>query len=184
MRISNVKPAHVEWYIYTHSTAVPLMTITMTITLTLTLTLTKTYSDIYIYAKTVHPLLGIHLIIYIKGIIAAGRYKINPRRRLCCITAVLGFKVAKFDLHRQVTFENVLSRLGVQLPSGLVPSMLFICPPTAWGRLYCSCLVAIARYLGAHNDAIFGCKDKHYFWTSKDFFEKIPFLAENSWFRR
>ena len=73
------------------------MTITMTITLTLTLTLTKTYSDIYIYAKTVHPLLGIHLIIYIKGIIAAGRYKINPRERLCCITAVDRFKVAKFE---------------------------------------------------------------------------------------
>ena len=29
---------------------------------------------------------------------AAGRYKINPRGRFCCITAVLGFKVAKFDL--------------------------------------------------------------------------------------
>ena len=29
--------------------------------------------------------------------IAAGRYKINPRRRLCCTTAVTGFKVAKFE---------------------------------------------------------------------------------------
>ena len=48
--------------------------------------------------------------------IAVGRYKINPRGRFCCITAALRFKFAKFDLHRQVTFENVLSRLGVQLP--------------------------------------------------------------------
>ena len=29
--------------------------------------------------------------------IAVGRYKINPRGRFCCITAVFRFKVAKFD---------------------------------------------------------------------------------------
>ena len=29
--------------------------------------------------------------------IAAGRYKINPRRRSCCITAVSSFKFARFD---------------------------------------------------------------------------------------
>ena len=28
--------------------------------------------------------------------IAVGRYKINPRGRFCCITAVSSFKVAKF----------------------------------------------------------------------------------------
>ena len=29
--------------------------------------------------------------------IAAGRYKINPRRRSCCITAVHRFKLATFE---------------------------------------------------------------------------------------
>ena len=29
--------------------------------------------------------------------IAVGRYKINPRRRFCCITAVDRIKVAKFE---------------------------------------------------------------------------------------
>ena len=35
--------------------------------------------------------------------IAVGRYKINPRRRFCCITAASSFKVAKFE----VTDSNV-----------------------------------------------------------------------------
>ena len=46
--------------------------------------------------------------------IAAGRYKINPRGRFCCITAALRFKVARFDL----TDSNVRkrpSRLAVQM---------------------------------------------------------------------
>ena len=39
--------------------------------------------------------------------IAVGRYKINPRRRFCCITAVSRFKFARFD----PTDSNVRKRL-------------------------------------------------------------------------
>ena len=62
-------------------------------------------SELYI-RKDSTPMLGVHLMIYTKGMLAAGRYKINPRRRLCCITAVDRFKVAKFDL----TVSNVRKR--------------------------------------------------------------------------
>ena len=77
--------------IYTHTTAQFLKT------LTITLTLTNTDSVSYIYAKRAHPLLGSTPYYIYKGKIAAGRYKINPRRRFCCITAAHGFKVAKFE---------------------------------------------------------------------------------------
>ena len=60
-----------------------------------------------------------------------------------CITAASRFKLATFD-YAVVTFENVLSRLGVQLPSGLVPSMLF-------------------QRAHPHMSRHFGCKDKHNF---------------------
>ena len=69
--------------------------------------------DYYIHKQRA-PSWGVHLIIYIKGLVAAGRYKINPRRRFCCITAALSFKVARFDL----TDSNVRkrpSRLAVQM---------------------------------------------------------------------
>ena len=35
----------------------------------------------YYIRKQRAPSWGVHLIIYIKGLVAAGRYKINPRRR-------------------------------------------------------------------------------------------------------
>ena len=67
-----------------------------------------TPADIYTYTTAIAipntyirkeraPSWGVHLIIYIKGLVAAGRYKINPRRRFCCTTAVFRFKFAKFD---------------------------------------------------------------------------------------
>ena len=62
--------------------------------------------------------------------LAAERYKINPRRRFGCITAVSSYKVAKFELTDEVTFENVFPRLAVQMAKGLVPSMFLKRPPT------------------------------------------------------
>ena len=68
----------------------------------------------YYIRKERAPSWGVHLIIYIKGLVAAGRYKINPRRRFCCITAVGRIKFAKFE----ATDSNVRKRplrLAVQM---------------------------------------------------------------------
>ena len=105
MRISNVKPAHVEWYIYTHSTAVPLMTITMTITLTLTLTLTITLTALYI-RKDSTPIAGNTPYYIYKGNVAAGRYKINPRERFLLHHRCTWIQSCEVWSYRQVTFRK------------------------------------------------------------------------------
>ena len=77
------------------------------------------------------PICGIHLIIYIKrNVCLAGGYKNQPTQTLS-VASPLHIDSNLRDLRIQtVTFENVSSRLGVQLPSGLVPSMFLTCPPT------------------------------------------------------
>ena len=106
---------------------------------------------------------GVHLIIYIKGMIAAGRYKINPRRRSLLHHRCYVDSKLRSSILQTVTFENVLPRLGVQLPSGLVPSMLFKRPPTRGQAGKCT-----RMYKNR-------CKDKHYFRTTKEILEKITF---------
>ena len=68
--------------------------------------------------------------------IAAGRYKINPRGRFCCITTVLGFKVAKFD----DTDSNVRKRpFETGRTSGLRSRSIdvsFLCSHPHAGRLF------------------------------------------------
>ena len=81
-RISNVKPAHVNLK-YRHRLA----------------------QQSHTYIHTDNPREGAHLIIYIKESDVSMNIN-HPRRRLCCITVVPRFKVAKFDFHRSVTFEN------------------------------------------------------------------------------
>ena len=82
MRISNVKPAHVRWYIHTHYH----------------LTLLPSWE----YTQRQYPLSGTPYYIY-KGNIRRRDIKSTYRRRLCCITAAYRFKVAKFE----VTDSNV-----------------------------------------------------------------------------
>ena len=51
----------------------------------------------HIYTKT-HSTWGeLHLINIYKGNQDMGEYKTHPRERFCCITAVYGFKFAKFE---------------------------------------------------------------------------------------
>ena len=84
VRISNVKPAHASDDISIHHGAGhPKGPITLTITLTLTITIKVTDTltiTIHIRKESI-TIFGIHLIIYNKGKLAAGRYKINPRER-------------------------------------------------------------------------------------------------------
>ena len=68
-------------------------------------TTTWTSLDFAIYAKAAHE--WVHLINIYRNIRRRG-YKKSPTQTLRCITAVPRFKFAKFDFHRQVTFENVL----------------------------------------------------------------------------
>ena len=114
MRISNVKPAHVEWYIYTTTWHIP---------------------DFYIRQDAPHQW-GYTLFIYIKEKSGAGNIKTHPRERLCCITAVSRFKFAKFENHRQVTFRKRPFETGPT--NGLVslPSMLFTYAHPLLSRLY------------------------------------------------
>ena len=113
LRISNVKPAHVEWYIHTTTWHIP---------------------DFYIRQDAPHQW-GYTLFIY-KGKIRRREYKTHPRERLCCITVVPRFKFAKFDFHRQVTFRKRPFETGPT--NGLVslPSMLFTYAHPLLGRLY------------------------------------------------
>ena len=69
MRISNVKPAHTSDDIYTHHGMDSQGNDNDNV------------NDILYIRKDSITIAGIHLIIYIKGMIAAGRYKINPRER-------------------------------------------------------------------------------------------------------
>ena len=68
--------------------------------------------------------------------IAAGRYKINPRGRFCCITAALRFKVARFDL----TDSNVRKRpFETGRTNGLRSRSIdvsFLCSHPHAGRLF------------------------------------------------
>ena len=104
VRISNVKPAHVEWYINTlRPEHIPIF---------------------YIRQDAPHPW-GYTLFIYIKEKSGAGNIKLTHANVSCCITAVDRFKFARFDLHRQVTFRKRPFETGPT--NGLVslPSMLF-----------------------------------------------------------
>ena len=69
MRISNVKPAHASDDIYTHHGTDSQGNDNDNV------------NDILYIRKDSITIAGIHLIIYIKGMVAAGRYKINPRER-------------------------------------------------------------------------------------------------------
>ena len=115
VRISNVKPAHVEWYIHTlRPDTIP-----------------------QFYIRQDAPLAwGYTLFIYKKEKSGAGNIKTHPRERLCCITAVSRFKFAKFENHRQVTFRKRPFETGPT--NGLVslPSMLFTYARPLLGRLY------------------------------------------------
>ena len=80
MRISNVKPAHASDDIYTPRRRTSQGNVNDNLNL-------NDKGNGYAnhnhstYAKTIHQLNRVHLIIYIKGILAAGGYKINPRER-------------------------------------------------------------------------------------------------------
>ena len=153
LRISNVKPAHASDDISTHHGMVNPW-----------LTDSRIYGSMdprilfsaYI-RKDSTPMNGVHLIIYIKGMLAAGRYKINPRERFLLHYRCTKFQICEIWLEQTVTFENVLSRLAVQMAWGLVPSMLFAYPPTH-GQVEFNARKHRIR-----------CKDKHFFVTSKHF---------------
>ena len=117
----------------------------------------------HIYTKT-HSTWGeLHLIYIYKGNRTWENIKIHPRERLSsCITAVSRFKFARFGLHRQVTFENVLSRLAVQLAWGLFQHVKFNHPPTL--------------------RQAFRCKFTYIFLITKYFLGKNHILTKKSWF--
>ena len=95
MRISNVKPAHASDYIYTYTTAwsIPEWRNERTTDIWIHGLLPS-----HIYTKSVHLSWGVHLIIYIKGNDSRRRdIKSTHVDVSRCITAVHGFKFAKFE---------------------------------------------------------------------------------------
>ena len=81
VRISNVKPAPASDDIHTHHGMDSQGNDNDNV------------NDILYIRKDSITIAGIHLIIYIKGMVAAGRYKINPRRRL-----LLHHRCTKFQI--------------------------------------------------------------------------------------
>ena len=83
-----------------------------------------------IYAKTVHPQNGVHLIIYIKGKLAAGRYKINPRERFLLHHRCIKIQICEVWLAQTVTFRKRPFETGRTTALRSRSIDVLLCPPT------------------------------------------------------
>ena len=105
IRISNVKPAHAEWYTN------PL----------------RPDNPKRIYTK-IHSTYGELHLIYIYKERGRGEYEIHPRERFVASPLLCRFKVAKFDQHRQVTCWKRPFETGRTTGLRSLPSMSILPP--------------------------------------------------------